>query len=170
MLNNLFHSATPKSKIFYGLLITLAFGFTWAKTPEQSITLYDMDAKFHSGRSILLLEFKANIPSPWHVYSDSLESQYLIPSSLFLADSMAGKLVQKQFPEPKVKNLLGEKVPVYQGVGEFQGKFYLNSPVKFPQKAVFRFQACDDKMCFPPEEKTMVIEKAGDEFRVKLVN
>jgi len=70
------------------------------------------------------------------------------------------------FPEPKIKELFGEKSRVLLGKGTIQQKFFVDPealPGELKFEVVVSFQACSNELCFPGEYRTEVSLTVSEE-------
>ena len=115
----------------------------------------------HPGHRITL-SVELDLKSKMHVYAPGVEGGY-IPIEWSLE---AGPLVKPHpFTYPPSRKLhlkaIGETVPVYLGKVRLTREItfaqenairpLLNAEGKLVLKGSFRYQACDDKVCYPPE-------------------
>jgi hypothetical protein len=126
------------------------------------IMIKELKADYQEQLSMLKVECSLQIPSSWHINADSVTETFLIPTRLYLADSTRGELVKKDYPDPLVITLFGRDMSVFEGEISFKNFFFINKGVAFPIEAVLQYQSCDDKMCYPPKSRTIIIEKDDD--------
>lgn len=149
---------------FFSFLFFLTMIPVFSFTPQPDpINIQKWSASFDVARSLLLIKVKMEIPSPWHVYSDTLEQEYFVPTGIVLADPNKGVRVKKNFPKPMVKKILGEELTLFAGNLEFSQVFHLKGKPPFPLKALLRYQSCTDQLCLPPKSIPIEIqqEKTG---------
>jgi alkyl hydroperoxide reductase subunit AhpC len=134
-------------------------GWQEAKTNHLSVRWKASDDTLHGGdHTTLLLEVTLN--KKMHVYAPGVQGSY-IPVKWDLKPSDLYKAEETKWPQAKILDLkaIGEKAPVYEG------RLEIRRDVTFSQQkqlqaasegkpleveAAFRYQACDDKVCYPP--------------------
>ena len=134
----------------------------WIETTTRHLKLRHgaSDAAVRGG-SRVTLGLEVFLPAKMHLYAPGVQSPY-IPISLKLDAPADAILHDTVYPASKSLHLpaINETVPV------FEGTFRITSDITFPQqktlleiagdnaaisvKGVFRYQACDDKVCYPP--------------------
>ena len=135
------------------------------ETKHLKLTVSASDATVHPGSRVTLV-LKVELKPKMHVYAPGVADDY-IPVAWKMAESRAWVALPPEYPKPRTLHLeaIGETVPV------FEGEFTVTRDVVFGQKkelapavrdgeivveGAFRYQACDDKMCYPP--KTLPLE------------
>src|SRR5260370_31976055 len=131
-----------------------------AETPHLKLSLISSDTVARPGAR-LALALQVELKPGMHVYAPGIEGGY-IPIEWKLAESKGWKLHEIVLPPSRKLNLpaIHETVPVYEG------KFRLTRDLTFAQnqdvgplldaqrklavEGSFRYQACDDKECYPP--------------------
>lgn len=126
-------------------------------TPHLRLEASASDSVARGGQR-LTLTLDIELASGFHVYAPGVSSEY-IPIKWDLELSEAWKPHDPHFPRPEIIKFAGEKVPV------FQGKFRITRDVTLSSEKVLnkvapnrelaipgtlRYQACDDRQCFPP--------------------
>jgi DsbC/DsbD-like thiol-disulfide interchange protein len=108
-------------------------------------------------RGVLILE----IPKGLHVNSNRPGNEYVIPTTvkLFSEEAILSKIY---YPKGKNKRFSfnDEPINIYEGKTKFS--FTVKVPRNFKGKiirirAVVRYQACNDEVCFPPREKEITL-------------
>ncbi|MFA0782542.1 MAG: hypothetical protein YYHSYBAR_000933 [Candidatus Fervidibacter sacchari] len=79
------------------------------------------------------------------------------------------------YPPAEVKEMLGQKLPLYDGTQVFAALIRTGKSVKLGKSTLtlkFRYQACDDKTCYPPRTLTVTapVEVVPPSTRVKSIN
>jgi hypothetical protein len=100
-----------------------------------------------------------NIPGGLHVNSSRPGSEYAIPTSVRVTATGA-KAGSVAYPRGKSRNFSFSDTPlnVYEGRTTFT--FNITVPANFSGntlrvRAVVRYQACTDEVCYPPTSKTV---------------
>ena len=114
------------------------------------------------GGQHIMLTLDGTLPPGMHVYAPGVSQEYR-PVKWTMNESTAWKFGQPSFPMAKKMSLAGdpELVPVYEGkfsitrelvLGREQDlKPRVSADGDFTVEGAFQFQACDDRMCFPPQ-------------------
>jgi len=102
-----------------------------------------------------------NIPGGLHVNSSRPNSEYAIPTVVKLSASGA-KLGSVMYPRGKNRKFAfsDDTLNVYEGRAVFN--FNVNVPANFKGntvkvRAVVRYQACTDEVCYPPKNKEITL-------------
>ncbi|GBC91759.1 Thiol:disulfide interchange protein DsbD [bacterium HR15] len=148
-----------------GLIVGL---FLWTSATAQLPDLkfparFVMDRKAYTpgshGKGLLLLE----IPAPYHVNANPASEDYLIPTELRFEKSNTFSELKVEYPaaiEKAFEFSGGKPLKIYEGrvLVKFQLKLAptvkpgtLNLPV------TLRYQACDDKACYPPQRLKLTL-------------
>ncbi|RMG06758.1 MAG: hypothetical protein D6735_03740 [Acidobacteria bacterium] len=113
--------------------------------------------KGSTARGVVILE----IPDGLHVNSNRPNNQYAIPTTLRLysKDINVGKAL---YPRGKDKKFPFNEKPINIYEGKVRFIFSVKVPQSFKGKtikvrAVVRYQACNDEVCFPPKEKEILL-------------
>ncbi len=113
--------------------------------------------KGSTARGVVILE----IPDGLHVNSNRPNNQYAIPTTLRLysKDINVGKVL---YPRGKDKKFPFNEKPINIYEGKVRFIFSVQVPQSFKGKtikvrAVVRYQACNDEVCFPPKEKEILL-------------
>lgn len=113
--------------------------------------------KGSTARGVVILE----IPDGLHVNSNRPNNQYAIPTTLRLysKDINVGKVL---YPRGKDKKFPFNEKPINIYEGKVRFIFSIKVPQGFKGKtikvrAVVRYQACNDEVCFPPKEKEILL-------------
>lgn len=130
------------------------------ETPHLKLRYRASDAVVQPGNRIGLL-LEVELKPRMHVYAPGVQKSY-IPIDWQVAQSGAWLAHPVSYPSSRALHLkaIGETVPVYEGrfrlerdltVGQ-QNEIgpVLNDRRQVIVEGAFRYQACDDKMCFPP--------------------
>ncbi|MBM3811343.1 MAG: redoxin domain-containing protein [Acidimicrobiia bacterium] len=114
------------------------------------------------GGSRVRLTLEIDLPKGMHVYAPGVQSSY-IPIDWKIPESKAWLAFDAIYPKPRTLHLpaIKESAPV------FEGKFRLERDLTIAQaneltslltsgnnltvEAAFRYQACDDKLCYTPQ-------------------
>jgi len=134
----------PYPVLFAALLLVVSGRQAQLTTSASASTL-------HAGDTVNLtveIELKPGV----HVYAPGAEGY--IPISWTLPDSPAYKAGAVELPEAHKLYLqaIDETVPVYEGRFRITRKVTIATPGHITIDGTFRYQACDDQMCYKPEK------------------
>ena len=126
-----------------------AFGFSDEdKFIQEPVSIRWVKGQYDGPRSFLKLSARLNVPDGWHVYADTMEQEYYVPTRFAFPDSLSLALVKKKYPKPEVKRILGEKLAVFEGEVAFDNYFFTDGVI--PGEVLLQYQSCTDKICLPP--------------------
>jgi peroxiredoxin len=133
---------------------------TTIETPHLKLTTSASDAEFGPGRRIALIA-EMDLKPGLHVYAPGVEYGY-IPIAWTVAESKSWVAFPVAYPKARTMEFaaLKEIVPVYEGklrlvrdltIGnEAEIAPALGADRTLTVEGGFRYQACDDRECFPP--------------------
>ena len=133
---------------------------TTTETPHLKLTTSASDTKFAPGRRITLIA-EMDLKPGLHVYAPGVEYGY-IPIAWSIAESKSWAAFPAAFPKARTMEFaaLKEIVPVYEGKLRLVRDVTIGNEAEVAQaltpdrtltvEGTFRYQACDDKECFPP--------------------
>jgi thioredoxin:protein disulfide reductase len=129
------------------------------KFPARFVTERNAYAPGSTVKGLLLLEIR----SPYHVNANPASEEYLIPTELKFEPSKAFREVKVEYPAPIEKAFEfseGKLLKIYEGqvLIKFQLKLASNLKLgKLSLPAMLRYQACDDKACYPPQRLKLTL-------------
>lgn len=105
-----------------------------------------------------------SIPSDLHVNSRNPKSKYAIPTTVTVTSAEA-RLSAVNYPAGKTKKFSFSSDPLNVYEGRVTFTFNVAVPASFKGKsvrvrAVVKYQACNDDVCFPPKTKDIVMTVA----------
>ena len=136
---------------------------SWTEVQTQHLKLRysSSDTVVRSGnRIVLLLEVELN--PRMHVYAPGVQASY-IPIDWKMSPAQGWMAHPAAFPASRTLHLpaIGETVPVYEGrfriardltIGQdSEISPFLRDNQHLTVEGAFRYQACDNKVCYPPE-------------------
>jgi len=147
-----------KQSILFAVMSSVFFFAV--STHGQTVSGYIADGTIKRGSSakatIIL-----TIPDDLHVNSNNPNSKYSIPTTVRLSSTEA-RVSAVRYPKGKTKKFGFSDTPinVYEGKVEFG--FEVTVPASFKGdsiqvKAVVRYQACNDEVCFPPRNREITL-------------
>jgi len=118
---------------------------------QAQVTTAASSSVVHAGDTITLT-LDVELKPGMHVYAPGAEGY--IPISWTLPDSPAYKASDVELPEAHKLYLqaINETVPVYEGRFRVTRKLTIAAPGHITIDGTFRYQACDDQMCYKPEK------------------
>ncbi len=139
------------------------------------IKSYQSLDKVYSGTEFKIA-LEADVKNGWHINSNMPKEDYLIPTELNLTDSTDFKLTKIVYPHAKdIKLDFSEK-----SLSVFEGKIYIGGiiksanldPGKYNLILKFRYQACNNQSCLPPNSviDTMIINIADKKDAINEIN
>ncbi len=146
------------------------------ETKHLKLTASASDAAVRSGLRVVLA-LRVELKPGMHVYAPGVEGGY-IPIAWNMAEAKEARVLDVRYPPSKMLHLpaIAETVPVYEGVIELRrdivaGQNTALQPLldggRLVLRGSFRYQACDDKMCYRPEsvplEWAFTLEKHDSE-------
>jgi thiol:disulfide interchange protein DsbD len=129
------------------------------KFPARFVTERNAYAPGSTVKGLLLLDIR----SPYHVNANPASEEYLIPTELKFEQSKAVREVKVEYPTPLEKAFEfseGKPLKIYEGqvLIKFQLKLAAGmKPGKLNLPATLRYQACDDKACYPPQRLKLTL-------------
>jgi hypothetical protein len=130
-------------------------------TPHLKVRTSASNVEVYGG-SHLVLALDIELPGKMHVYAPGVTGTY-IPIAWTIDESPAWKAFEVSFPPSKTLHLeaIKEAVPVYENkfrllreirIGQLKQVQAVTQTTngKLSLEGSFRYQACDDKVCYPP--------------------
>jgi thiol:disulfide interchange protein len=156
-------------QLLLALLGVLLAADAWGQPPRARVTPF-VESEAVAAGSQTRLALTVELPPKLHVQADKPRDPSLIPTVLTVEAPAGVRVESVIYPHPEDFTLEGEKVPLLV----FGNEFVVGADIrvdaaiqpgelKIPGR--FRYQACDDKMCFQPRterfEWTVRIVPAG---------
>jgi hypothetical protein len=122
------------------------------RTPHLTLVAWPSQDRVRPGNRIALV-LEVQMPPRMHVYAPGVEGYR--PVSLRVEESPALRIQEARFPPPEILLLpaIRERVPVYQGTVRITRDVTVSPRFRGPELEVpaeFSYQACDDRVCYPP--------------------
>ena len=146
---------------FFTAILSLVFVFlagNLAETNAQTVNVSGSIGTVKRGGSIKG-SVVLNIPGALHVNSNRPNSEYAIPTTVSLS-TKGGKVGGAIYPRGKNRkfSFSDEVINVYEGRTTIN--FNLTVPANYSGdtvnvRAVVRYQACTDEVCYPPKSQTV---------------
>ena len=104
----------------------------------------------------------ANLNSGWHINAHEPKDPYLVPTTLTFSPLTGFTIQQTAYPVPVTVTLEGSQTPLQV----YEKKFNMGVSVAVSEEVVpgdyvlhgaLRYQACDNKQCFPPQKLAVQI-------------
>ena len=145
--------------IFVVLLSTVAFAqaapnlsFRGQRQPHAAVTAGPADLAVKSGQKVML--FVDVTPNPnIHVYAPGAKD--FIPIKVTFEPQANVRFGKLTYPKSDTMTFADEKVPVFQKPFRLMQEMTVLGTLKegasVPIKGTVDYQACDDKVCYPPE-------------------
>lgn len=131
-----------------------------AQTP-QLLTIQEPDKTVVPRQGEVRIVLKAAVRPGYHTNSDKPSEDYLIPLRLTWDPQAPLQVIEILYPKPKLEKFEFTDKPISVLDGEFEiVTRFRRAPNAMPGPAFLagklRYQACNDRMCFPP--KTLEIK------------
>lgn len=116
----------------------------------------------------------AQIKAGYHIQAPKPPEGFI--ATEFVVEAPKGFSVERiWYPPAEVKEVLGQKLPLYSGTQIFAALIRTDKSVKLGKSTLvlkLRYQACDDKTCYPPRTITVTVpvEVVTPSTRVKSIN
>lgn len=129
------------------------------KFPARFVTERKAYAPGSLVKGLLLLEIR----EPYHVNANPASEEYLIPTELRFEKSSAVASAKIEYPAPVEKAFEfsgGKPLKIYEGQVRIKFQFKLAPSIKqgtLKLPATLRYQACDDKACYPPQRVKLTL-------------
>ena len=125
-----------------------------ARTDHLSLVAYPSQDVVRRGNR-LTLTVRVELPKKMHVYAPRVQGYF--PVAFSVQESQYVRTHEAEFPQAEVLHLpaIQESVPVYHG--QFKVTRDITISPKFRGAdlqipAFFEYQACDDRICYPPQK------------------
>jgi len=107
------------------------------------------------------IAFRVSVDEGWHINSSDPGLEYLVPTAIFPGEGSSYELEDLHYPPGKERRFgfAHEPLPVYEGTVWIEARAKAGdgkSGKGQPLRLKVRFQACNDRLCLPPE--TLVLE------------
>jgi thiol:disulfide interchange protein DsbD len=116
----------------------------------------------------------AQIKEGYHIQAPKPPEGFI--ATEFSVEAPKGFTVKRiWYPPTEVKEMLGQKLPLYDGTQVFAALIQTDKSAKLGKSTLvlkLRYQACDDKACYPPRTLTVTVpvEVVPPSTRVKSIN
>ena len=116
----------------------------------------------------------ARIKEGYHIQAPKPPEGF-IATTLTVEAPKGFSVIRVWYPPTEVKEMMGQKLPLYEGTQIFAALLKVDKSVKTGKVTLtvkLRYQACDDKSCYPPRTLTLTlpIEVVSPNTPVKSVN
>lgn len=103
-----------------------------------------------------------NVPPGYHINANPASQSLLIPTE-FVPDKLPEYTISDiTYPAPKVVDVAGAQTKVYEGTVPIKFKLHIKNTTSESEPTPFidftgtvKYQACDDKNCYPPAQVTL---------------
>ena len=137
-----------------GIVLSGVSAGTQLRKPVAELTPVIEQQAIHPGR-VVVLELKVELPEDIHVQSDEPRDPFLIPTILTFTLPEGVTVEEITYPPSTDFVQTGQEEPLAVFEHEFRIEVRLAvggdvSPGELVVPGRFRYQACDDAVCFPP--------------------
>ncbi|MFN4180799.1 MAG: cytochrome c biogenesis protein CcdA, partial [Armatimonadota bacterium] len=145
---------------FVGLALLFFVGFAFSQQKTEFVTgeaFVNVD-KVRQG-SEFKVALVAKIKEGYHIQAPKPPEGF-IATTLTVEAPKGFSVVRIWYPPTEVKEMLGQKLPLYEGTQTFAALLKVDKSVKTGNANLtlkLRYQACDDKSCYPPRTLTLIV-------------
>lgn len=162
-------------RMFVGIALLFFVGFALSQQKTEFVTgeaFISVD-KVRQG-SEFKVALVAKIKEGYHIQAPKPPEGF-IPTTLTIETPKGFSVVRIWYPPTEVKEMLGQKLSLYEGTQIFAALLKVDKSVKtgkFNLTLKLRYQACDDKSCYPPRTLalTVPVEIVSPSMPVKPIN
>ncbi len=161
---------------FASALLLLLAGFAGSQPPAREFVAGEAFINFDKVRqgSEFKIALVARIKEGYHIQAPKPPEGF-IATTLTIEAPKGFSVIQVWYPPAEVKEMLGQKLPLYEGTQIFAALLKADKSVKAGKVTLtvkLRYQACDDKSCYPPRTLTLSVpvEIVSPNTPVKSVN
>lgn len=145
-----------KSASCWTSLLLLALAPAAAAQTPQLLTIQEPEKTVVPRQGEVRITLKAAVRPGYHTNSDRPTEDYLIPLRLTWEPQAPLQVIEILYPKPKLEKFEFSEKPISVLDGEFEIVTRLRrAPNAMPGPAFLsgklRYQACNDRMCFPPK-------------------
>lgn len=145
-----------KSASCWTSLLFLALAPAAAAQTPQLLTIQEPEKTVVPRQGEVRITLKATVRPGYHTNSDRPTEDYLIPLRLTWEPQAALQVIEILYPKPKLEKFEFTEKPISVLDGEFEiVTRFRRAPNAMPGPAFLagklRYQACNDRMCFPPK-------------------
>jgi len=149
--------------LFAGLALATAAAAQMPRVQRAELRLAAAATAFAPGTTARLVAI-ADVEPGWHLQAHVPTFDYLIPTVLTIEAPPGWPGATVAYPQPEMYRFgfAEEELAVYQG----RVRFFVDQPVpadaagEVTLRATLRYQACDDRQCLPPVERTAEVSVA----------
>lgn len=165
---------TMRRLVWLGLLLFVGAVVAQLKAPEvvKGTAFLDVD-KVRQGATFRIA-LVADIKERYHLQAPNPPKGF-IATQLSVDAPKGFEVVRVWYPPTVTKEVLGQKLPLYEGKQTFAALLRADKALKVGKYTLtlkLRYQACNDKTCFPPKTLTVTVpvEVVPSDASVKPVN
>ncbi len=146
---------TRSANCWTRLLVALVASAAAAQSP-QILTIQEPEKTVVPRQGEVRVVLKTSVRPGYHTKSDRPSEDYLIPLRLTWDPQAPLQAVEILYPKPKLEKFEFTEKPISVLDGEFEiVTRFRRAPNAMPGPAFLsgklRYQACNDRMCFPPK-------------------
>ncbi|OGS37325.1 MAG: hypothetical protein A2293_06455, partial [Elusimicrobia bacterium RIFOXYB2_FULL_49_7] len=101
------------------------------------------------------LLFRIRLEKGWHIYANPVHSDFLVPATITVKGGDAVMVDSIVYPSGVEKSFFGVTEGFYEGEVSVAVILHCDVSGAHPIEVNLRYQACDDRVCLPPAEKTL---------------
>lgn len=139
-------------KLLFGLFLMTGLAMTATAQQQSPVSWTASAAKAAEG--LYKITITANVPAPWHIYSQSTPDGGPVPTTLSYNKNplvtVTGKAVEKGDLKTTHDKNFGVDVKYYAGKVQFVQTVKVKAGVKTNLTGAVNFMVCNDSECLPP--------------------
>ena len=163
-----------RTTAFAFLAILVGLVYAQFRGPEVVTVKPFLDVEKVRKGSEFRVALMAQIKEGYHIQAPKPPEGFI--ATEFSVEAPKGFTVKRiWYPPTEVKEMLGQKLPLYDGTQVFAALIQTDKSAKLGKSTLvlkLRYQACDDKACYPPRTLTVTVpvEVVPPSTRVKSIN
>jgi len=163
-----------RQAIAFAVLILQGLAFAQPRGPEVITVKPFLNVDKVRQGSEFMVALVVQIKDRYHIQAPNPPEGFI--ATTFSVDVPKGFTVERVwYPPTEVKEMLGQKLPLYDGTQIFTALIRADKSVKLGKSTLalkLRYQACDDKTCYPPRTLTvtMPVDVVPPSATVKSIN
>jgi Disulphide bond corrector protein DsbC len=110
------------------------------------------------------IDLRFHVASGYHINSNKPSEEFMIPTALHVdatTDVVVGKISYPPGQDVSFEFAPDQKLSVYSGnftLGVLVRPLHTVPPGKYAMRGFLKYQACDDRACYPPKQLPVVFE------------
>jgi thiol:disulfide interchange protein DsbD len=146
-------------KLFFSIVTCLFIQFASAQIQDPVSWTFEVKKKTADTYELLV---SANVPKPWHMYSQHMPSGGPIPTKLVFNTNPLVKKVGATKESGKLEKvndkIFGMEVLFFSGKVVYTQQLKVKPGIKTNIAGYINYMVCDDEQCLPPTKKQFDIK------------